>query len=326
MHLVIARHEFVRKVYILAFLIAIKRTTYHGGRTHTTRNLDIEADVLDERYILEREAIEHLSAVDLVPSVPEERELLEVENARAVFVAIQQERASPRGKLDSRRRIRCNDVTRGGIEVIRVEACAVQRRHKLSRTRNGPVVSAVFLATTKHDDIARGIRAKRKARRIDDASHRNTSTHGYGRATLLEKLGVVRVIWVGHPYVGAACRRDAGIARAGQALVLLVAHKTNTRVLCSGRLHDPSHVIGRGVVNADELPVRTRLSTDARYGIGQVSRHAIAGHDNGKEGAALARGRLVARAGHISRTAPCKPRRLRPCRRASARTGTGAAR
>ena len=154
--------------------------------------------------------------------------------------------------------------------------------------------SASLLGKSEHHDVGPGLRI-------------SLGTDLLG--TALEQVGSVRIIRIGHPNVASAGGGDAGVASIGETMVNFMTHEANARILGGSMLDELRDVIGRGVVNADELPVRTGLSTDARDGGGQVGRDAVARHNDREQrpGVDAPPDRLVARAGHASRTVPYMP-------------------
>ena len=143
------------------------------------------------------------------------------------------------------------------VENLRVRIGArkspVERRHDVVRTVYGTVRIEELLGKSEHHDVGPGLRI-------------GLGTDLLG--TALEQVGSVRIIRIGHPNVASAGGGDAGVASIGETMVNFMTHEANARILGGSILDELRDVIGRSVVHADELPVRTRLRADARDGGG----------------------------------------------------------
>lgn len=101
---------------------------------------------------------------------------------------------------------------------------------------------------------------------------------------LFEQGGVVGVVGVGEPQVAPARLRHPRVARGRKALVLAVMHDGDARIRVCEALGDNGALVGRGIVDDDQLPIFQGLLLHAFDRVRYVRFDAVCRHHDADGG------------------------------------------
>ena len=101
---------------------------------------------------------------------------------------------------------------------------------------------------------------------------------------LFEQDGVVGVVGIGEPQVASACLRHPRVARGRKSLVFAVVHDGDARIRACEALGDGGALVGRGIVDDDQLPILQGLLLHAFDCVRYVRFDAVCRHHDADGG------------------------------------------